>query len=72
MLGPDNLEEMTLELASENEKGGARGREFLVDRTAGLKEWRGRQGPYPTCHEVGAGVYFKLSGKLGVSLKQRS
>lgn len=72
MLGPDNLEETTLELASENETEGARGREFLVEGTAGPKEWRGRQGPYPTCHVVGAGVSFKLSGKRWVSLKQRS
>lgn len=61
-----------MELASENEKEGARRREFPVERTAGLKEWRGRQGPYPTCHVVGVGVYFKLSGKRWASLKQRS
>lgn len=60
VLRTDHLEEVTLELTSENQKEEARGREFLVGGAEGTKEKRGRQEPYPTGYVVGAGALFEV------------
>lgn len=62
VLRTDNLEQMTLELISENEKEDARGREFLVEGTEGAKEWAGRSVSHRPC---GGGWGFILSSVGG-------
>ena len=58
MLWEEGLEEGALKLASENEKEPARGRESLVEGTAGVKGWGDRWAPDVRATWCGAGVLF--------------